>query len=387
MTAVILAPYAILVVPMAVFHGNPKTGFILSLLGLALASTLAVELAFRSRIGKRGDWQRGLAQANAGYPHLFLLARLTAVVSIVADVVGALEGRGTVFTQAAGELASSPAAFVTSALSGWRYLAVALLLASLLGGHVGHLRFLLWATLLVATQVVLILITAISAPLIGFLSFLLAVTAICGVVRPRFVIAAVLVLFLVWPTIFAQRNEVRVGGGYAVDERISASDRLRFDLQVSRASDYEVPVDIGRPGLPEIVRYGVVPRILDPDRPALSTGARINEFLGGSPTSAYTFLALGTIYFLDGPWGVILFYSGWALAVVALMRIRGAPGPVRLAYLCFVMATPLVWSATYPESMIAFVQYSVAALPVFLIIHLTRQTRAPVPPAASGYAS
>ncbi|MFI7022110.1 hypothetical protein [Micromonospora sp. NPDC049900] len=378
MSTMVSAPYAVLVVPMAVLNGNPDLGFIVMLLALALPGCVLVELAFLRRVGRRGEWQRGLAEASAGHPHLFTIARAVTLVSVTADLAGAWAGRGTIFTQLTGEVVTSPTAMLSSLFMGWRYLAFALLAASLLAGQAGRLACLRWTAYLIGAQVVVAMATALTAPVMGYLSFVVALAALCGLLHTRFVVIAVIALFLIWPTVYAARNEIRVDGGVAVDEEVTSGDRLRFDLQVTRASEYDVPVDIERPGVSQIVRYGLVPRALDPDRPALSTGTRINEYLGGTSTSAYTFLALGTIYFLDGPWGVVLFYTGWALVGVLLLRAGGPPGPVRLALFGFAVASPLMWSKVYPESMISFVQFCVAALPVLLLLRLTRH-RVPTP--------
>jgi hypothetical protein len=374
---VVLAPYAVLVIPMAVAHDNPQIGFIAMLLALALAGTVAVELAFLGKAGRRGEWQRALVRSNSGHPQLFRIARLVALVSITADLLGAWAGRGTIFTQVSGEIAASPAATISALFSGWRYLAVALLLASLLAGKAGRLAFFGWTACLVGTQLVLVMMTAMTSPLISYLSFVVAVAAICGVLRTRAVVVLILALFLVWPTIYTLRNQVRSDGGVAVQADVDSADRLRFDLQVARASEFDGLVSMDGPGLLEIVRYGVVPRVLDQDRPALSTGVRINEFIGGSSNSAYTFLALGTIYFLEGIGGVVLFYAGWAVVALLLLRAPGAPGPVRLCLFCLAVASPLMWLRVYPESLIGFIQFSVAALPVLLLLHLTRQRGRP----------
>ncbi|MEV0806075.1 hypothetical protein [Micromonospora sp. NPDC050200] len=371
-SAVILAPYAILVVPMAVLYDNPHTGFIAMLLGLALSGTVVVETVFRGRTDKRDQWQRGLADANAGHPRLFLIARLVTVVSIVADLVGASEGRGTIFTQIAGEVAQSPLALATSLFTGWRYLALALLVASFAGGLVGRYAFLLWVAALVATQVLLVLLTAKSEPLFSYLSFIVAVTAICGVIRPRFLVIMMAALFLAWPALYTVRNEIRVDGGVEVEQDMTATDRLRFDQQVTRAAEYDVPVDLDQPGLADVVRYGLVPRLFDTERAPLSIGYAINMYLGGTSTSAYSFLTLGTVYFLDGWSGVVLFYAGWAIVASLLLRVGGAPGPVRLSLFALVIGGPLLWTSAYPDTMIGFLQYSVAASPVLLLIHLIR---------------
>ncbi|MEU8262037.1 hypothetical protein AB0C02_15605 [Micromonospora sp. NPDC048999] len=379
-SAVVLAPYAILVVPMAVLYHNPRIGFIFMLLGLALSGTVVVETVFRGRMNRRGQWQRGLAEANARHPRLFLIARLVTVGSIVADLVGASEGRGTIFTQITGEVAQSRLALATSLFTGWRYLALALLVASFVGGFVGRYAFLLWAAALVAAQVILVLLTAKSEPLISYLSFIVAVTAICGVIRPRFAVIMMAALFLAWPTLYTVRNEVRVDGGVQVAQDVTAGDRLRFDRQVTLADEFDVPVDLDQPGLADVVRYGLVPRLFDADRAPISIGNTINMYLGGSSTSAYSFLTLGTVYFLEGWWGVMLFYTSWAILASVLLRVGRAPGPVRLSLFALVIGGPLLWTSAYPDAMIGFLQYSVAASPVLLLIYLIRRrVKAAVP--------
>ncbi|WP_204035409.1 hypothetical protein [Micromonospora qiuiae] len=368
----VLVPYGVLVVPMALLNGNPELWFIVKLLLLALAGTVVIELATARWLGKRSDWQSGLARANAGYPHLYLLARATTIVSIIADLIGGLAGRGSIFAQVSGEVNVSPAVVLTSLFSGWRYLAFVLLLASLLGGQARRLGVLWWTTALLATQVVLVLMTAFSSPLISYLSFILGVGAICGVIRPRLVVVAAVALFMAWPTLYSARNDVRTEGGVKVSEEVTAAERIRFDLQLTRASAYDVPAAVDHPGLPGIVRYGLLPRALDAERPPLTTGTRINEYLGGSSHSAYNFLTLGTVYFLEGPWGVVLFYGGWALVVVLLLRTGGTPGPVRLSLFGFAVAGPLIWTRTYPENVVGFLQHTVAALPILLVLFLLR---------------
>ncbi|TDB77801.1 hypothetical protein [Micromonospora sp. KC723] len=369
-TAVVLAPYALLIVPLAVLHANPDLAFVMRLLGAALLGTVAVEtvaLALR-----RPGWRLGAGGVNRSYRHVYLVARIVAVVAVVASVIRAQAGHGTIFTQLTSDVAVSPVARVTSLAAGWSYLAFALLLASFLGGHAPRRRVLCWAGFLVAGQVVTVAVTGITSPAFGYLSFLAGAGAVCGLLRAREVVVVGVALLVAWPTLFTLRNEVRVEGGVSVAADVTAGDRLRLDLQIAEAARHDAPVDVGQPGITEFARYGLVPRVLDPDRPALSTGALINQYLGGAATSAYSFLALGNLYFLEGWWGVPLYYAGWAAVAVLLLRARGAPGPFRLTLFCFVLAGPLLWSSSHPDSMIGFLQHTVAALPVLLLLRRTR---------------
>ncbi|MFF5173154.1 hypothetical protein ACFY3U_11005 [Micromonospora sp. NPDC000089] len=372
-STVVLAPYAVLIIPMALLYHNPHLGFIFMLLGLALSGTVTAETLFPGRMSRRGQWQRGLAEANARHPRLALIARLVTVVSIAADLVGVSQGRGTIFTQVTEEVPHSTLALTSSLFTGWRYLALALLLASLAGGLMRRRTFLLWTAALIATEVIVVLTTAKSEPLISYLSFAVAMAAICGVIRPRVVVVLVTVLLLAWPTLYAVRNEVRVDGGVQVSQDVTAEDRLRFDLQVTRAAEYDVPVDLNQPGLADMVRYGLVPRLFDPGRAPISTGNAISRYIDGPSTSAYTFLTMGTVYFLEGWWGVVLFYLGWAILASLLLRAGRGPGPIRLSLFAIVVGGPFLWTSAYPDTVIGYLQYAVAGLPVLLLIQLTKR--------------
>ncbi|MGC4783722.1 hypothetical protein OHQ88_16285 [Micromonospora zamorensis] len=367
----VLAPYALLLVPMAVLYTNPQTMFILRLLGAALVGTLIVETtALTARPQRR--WRPSVAAVNASHRYVYVVARLVTVISVAASITAAHAGQGTIFTQLDDAVATSPVARIAALSAGWSYLAFALLVASFLGGLASRSRVVCWIGLLVAGQVVTAALTGITSPLFGYLSFAAGAGAICGLFRVREVALLGAAILLAWPTLFALRNDIRTDGGVSVAYDVTAGDRLRLDLQLAHAADHDVPVDVGQPGPTEFVRYGLVPRILDPDRPAISTGALINQYLGGAATSSYSFLALGNLYFLVGWLGVPLYYAGWSALAVLLLRARGAPGPIRLSLLCFVLAGPLLWSSGYPDAMIAFLQHMVAALPVFAVLLLLR---------------
>ncbi|WP_328383957.1 hypothetical protein OHQ88_16300 [Micromonospora zamorensis] len=371
---VMLAPYVLFVLPVAVVYENPDLGFLVRLVGLALTGSVLVETAaLPLRRSALPGWDRGVRTAN-DHPRIYLVARGVTMVSILADLTGAAVGRGTIFTQVSGSLPASPLASLSALVSGWSALAVALLIASSLGGRASKWGVGGWLLALTLTQAILVVMTARAAPLLGFISFLAAVGVISGVVRARYLAVAAVVLALAWPALFELRNEVRQGGGVSVSEQVTADDRLRLDLQVSAVAHHRVPVDVPQPGPGDYLRYGLVPRVLDPDRPTISTGAVISQYLGSSATSAYSFLALGNIYFLNGPWGVVVVYGLWSTLVVLLLRSGGAPGPVRLGALCFALAGPLLWSSTYPDSMIAFIQHLVSAVPVFVLLRLTSRS-------------
>jgi hypothetical protein len=366
----VVAPYGVLVVPAALFHKNPDTAFIVGLVLLAAVTVAVVETAARLLLRTRNDSRRIPSFSTAfDYPRSFAVARWVAVASIVADVSAAHFGRGTIFTQVTGEVAASPVAHAAALIAGWKYVAVALMLYAVVAGCIRVAAFYRWVCALIAAQLYIFSLTATSAQLMAYLTFVAATGAIAGVIRARYVVIAIAVLVLAWPALFTFRNELRTASGVPVASDISATERLRVDRQMSQLSEYDVPADVGQPGVSDLIRYGFVPRILDSGRPAISTGGKINQYLGGAATSSYTFLELGNVYFLSGPFGVIVFYAGWSAAAVLLRS--GRPGPPRTCLLCFVIAGPLAWSSMYPDSMIGTVQHAVSAVPVFVVLMAT----------------
>ena len=65
----VLAPYALLLLPMAVLYTNPQTMFILRLLGAALVGTLIVETTALTARPQR-HWRPSAAAVNASHRYV-----------------------------------------------------------------------------------------------------------------------------------------------------------------------------------------------------------------------------------------------------------------------------------------------------------------------------
>ncbi|ROO51234.1 hypothetical protein EDC02_6103 [Micromonospora sp. Llam0] len=371
-SAVVLAPYLGLILPMAVIYHNPHTGLIASLVGFALLGSATVE-TFSLLLGRPDpQWRAGVQHSHARYPRLYPIARFVALTGIAADLLGVHLGRGTIVAQLSGELAGGPVATLTTLFSGWGALAVGLLIASHLSGRLSRAKLYGWLTALVATQTVVAVQTALTAALIAFIFFVAVAGMLCGIFRLRYLLVAGAVLILLWPPLFDHRNTIRESHGITVDDNVSALDRIRLDRQLATVAGYDVPVDLGQPGPADYLRYGLVPRMLDPDRPPMSTGQLISMYRGGSGTTAYSFLLLGNIWFFEGAVGLVVLHAAAAGFTAALLRWRGAPGPARLVLFCLALSDLLLWTGTYPDSVIGFLQHVVSAVPVFLLLWLTR---------------
>lgn len=374
-TTQLAIPYSILIVPQALLYGNEHLGFILGVLGLALAGCLPVEALIRT---KRQDellaTSRGRLESYGGM--LRAVALLACAIGQTSGIVSASFGVGTVAAQLGLIQPTTPVGPLLSIFSTWTVSGAALLVAAYLAGGLTRRALHLCFLAVIALEAVRTAITTITASLISMTVYLVILGIFAGTLRIRTCILAVLVVLLIWPAVYELRNAIRQESGVRVSASVDAFDRLRYDQQISRAADIvDVPVDIGQPDLQDTLRYGLVPRFLDPDRPTLSTGNRINIYLGGSETSSFTFLPVTTLYILQGPLATVGFYGLLALILAVVMRSGSRLTPGRLVIFGLVSAGPLGWFAGYPDSTIWCLQGLVAAVPLLFVLHLARRHR------------
>lgn len=367
-TTLVLMPYVLLILPEAIIFANPGTDFIVRILSLAVVPAFLTESILQHR--KRGPATR---IDTARYSRrLLTVAKAVALVGMATGPAHAGLGAGSVFAQT-GQLGPLPAAAAfLSPFAQWPIAGVALLVAAHLQKLSTRAQLFRWLALVVCSQIVESLLIGITAPLIGFVIFAVTLLLYTGVIDLRMAGAVALVVLIAWPSLFALRNEDRVSGGVAVSSSLGAFDRLRYDLQITRADGLGHTIEIETPGPADILRYGLVPRFLDPGRPESSTGARINVYLGGSATSSYSFLSATNLYVLDGPVATSLFYVMWAVALSILLRGGRRVTPLRVMYLGFAVAGPLGWFTTYPDSSIGLIQGIVSTAPVALFVLASR---------------
>ncbi|MGN7191842.1 hypothetical protein [Curtobacterium sp. MCBA15_004] len=388
-TFAVAAPYVLLFLPTAVWYGNPETDFIIRTSALAIAGAFAVEAAVASIAVAERRSGRPVATSprnpsprvpspSAWHPErLAVLARIVSVVAIAATLASVVLGAGTLRSQVDGELPSGAAAVLTPFTS-WTAVALALLITARHTGGLSRAGALRWIGALLLTQIVSASVTTITARAVGFLVLLAVLAYLTELVPRSWIVAAIGLVAVVWPTVFAVRNQLRLANGIDVSTDLTASDRLRFDEQIGRAADLGPGHELGQPGFGEVIRYGLVPRFLDPDRGALSSGNLINEYLGGAPFSSYTFLPVATVWFFWGAFAVVLLYAGYAAFVMTLRPWSGiARRPYALILFTLALNGPLSWFGTPPDSTIGALQALVATLPVFVALQVWAR-RSPV---------
>lgn len=365
----VLAPYVGLILPIAITQGNPSTGFIVGLLGLALLGTIVAETLLLPRRLNAATSLTASAPSNAA------LRRVTAAVvtiSIVARLAYIGTGGGSLQTQLTGQ-EGSVITSLSALFAAWNLFAAGLLFAC---AKRGALRTgTMWAgiALLAAVELWGALSTTVTAPLVQFVSAVLLVALVLKLVRLRTLIIALVVVLVAWPTVYGLRNALRVEMGASVDSSVSAFDRLRFDEQLTAVERFEVPVHAGQIDVLQGLRYGVVPRVLDPGRPALSSARVINQILGGSTTSSFNFLSIGTLYFFYGPVGIVVFYFAAAILFCLVVSRAVRAGPIALCMMTVTASHLFGWGATFPDTVIGYLQALVSFLPILFVLAILRR--------------
>lgn len=370
----VAAPYLALIVPVAIIQGNRQLPFILGVLGLALLGTLAAELALLTR---RLRANPAIIAESADIPMLSIITASVLAVAALARVAFVASGGGSLLSQIMGQ-DSSRLASIAGIFAAWKLFAVGLLFTCVLRGVCRNRTAWLGVAILALIEIWAAFQTTITSPLIQFLSAVLLLALVLGLVRLRTLVVALVLMFIVWPPLYAFRNTLREDLGVAVDQSVSATDRLRFDEQIALVTQFQVPVQAGQPGATEILRYGLIPRFLDSGRPDLATSRLINRFVGGSNTSSTTFLSIGTLYFFYGPGGILVYYS-LVSVVFSLLTSRAArAGPIALCLMAAAAWYLLGWASTFPDAIVGYIQAMVSFSPIAASLLILRRSSATV---------
>lgn len=365
----VLAPYLGLIIPIAIVQHNPQIAFILGLLGLALLGTVIAEVILLPLRLRRDAPPIEFAPSDRA---LRVITTGVVIVSVVARATFIASGGGSLLSQLTGQQGSTITS-VAALFAAWNLFACGLLFVCAQRGVIRKRT--LWAGIAVLALIELAgaLQTTVTAPLVQFVSAALLVALVLGFVRLRTLIIALIIVLLAWPALYSLRNALRVEMGAAVDPTVSAFDRLRFDEQLTAVAQFDVPVDAGQLDGAEVLRYGIVPRVLDPGRPNVSSARLINQLLGGSSTSSFNFLSIGTLYFFYGPSGLVLFYFVAALVFCLIVSRAVRAGPIAACMMTLAASYLFGWASTFPDTVIGYLQALISFLPILVVLLVFRR--------------
>lgn len=369
-TQLLALQYMGLAVFPAVLNDNPYLPFILSLVAVALLTSALVEwLSGRARRGHR-------RVRTANYPSSLSIWTIT-LAGAFATIAAPLLGASTYSTQV-GLTAASPVTTLLTPFVPWLLFGCGFALACWRAGLMSRKATILLLGIALLVQLVAVLNIGRTA---GLMNFALALGAACGLVgffRPRWLWVGLAVAVLAWPLLFGLRNSTRqeaAGLANGPTSTVTAQDRLREDLLLSQAAVYGQSLDVPQPSAIDIIRFGLVPRLLDPSRGELPSGTALNAAVGGSSSSALTFTTLGTLWSLNGSFAGVMAYVSIAAAAMGFVCRRITPTRMALAML---LVYHLIWiESTYPDNVAAVLQgfISLAAASA-IVAALRNRTRA-----------
>jgi hypothetical protein len=346
-TLVLGLQYLALAVLPAVINGNPYLPFILSIVAVGLLTAVLAEWLYGT-VTRRDDGTKAIRYPGA------IGVWVVTVTGAVALLAGAWLGARTYATQV-GATSASPLTTLLTPLQPWLLIGCAFALASWRAGIMGRRAMIVLIAVALTAQLISGLWLAILAPVMNFALTLGIALVLVGFVRPRWLLVGFAAAILVWPVLYAARNATRGQVlGSAPQSTLDASSRLREDLLLQLAAVFGDSVKLPQPSAVDILRFGLIPRALDPERGSLPSGTTLSVALGSASTSSSTFTVLGTIWSLDGGYlGVIVYVACVALAFSLIcMRLT----PVRLAF-AMLLVSDLLWiEATYPDNLAAVLQ-------------------------------
>lgn len=378
-TASVAMPYALLILPSAILNSNPSLGFIFSIFMIALTTTLLVESFFAfvdirttTRIYQEHDYSQS-SRFIVRLGVFLVFFGLTASIATAAMGIGTIDsGLGITATN------TSALGTVLSLLSGWDIVGTALVIWSRSRNYIGAKSFYFIILMAIGLKLLHVMMLGITVQLWRYLICVFFLLIYFKLMRFRTIIAAMIIVVIAWPIFFELRNTIREDRGVAVSSQVDASDRIRYDIQIARADGVPPGLELGQLDDPiQILRFGLIPRFLDQDRDVVATGRLINQYLGGTSTSSFTFLPVTTSYILGNWYGTIFLYAWWALFAFLLMRNGRRMGPYRVIIFALMLIGPLNWFTVHPDSAIGFLQDIVTAVPimVFMSFHSHHQTR------------
>ena len=363
-TALLGLEYGALVVyPALVHHTQPERLMV-------AVCTVAVLIAFAAEF--LISWLPR-PQTLRSAPHLNRrAATVVLTIGAIAQLGLVLGGNVSYATQATGG-SRSHLASLFSPLSSWLLFGVVMHLWLWRQGQIR--RCTTWAILAFAglVQVAVLERTTVSAGLASFALAVLFVATVVGFIRFRWVVVVIALIPIVWPPLYAFRNDLRHRQvvSYSATGQASASRRLREDLNFAVMLRLpELPDGSLMPSASTLVQFALLPRVVDPGRGTLNTASELDVATGGPSTSTATFTSLGDAYALQGWVGVGTFTLLATLAMALALRRRSVWGYA----IAGLLVMSMLWiEASWPDLLAGITQSLLSLLVAFgLVVVLSR---------------
>jgi hypothetical protein len=341
---------------------NPQRDFVLTVTVAGLLAVLVTELAL-ALLPSSTKATGPVNVSRAG-----VIAWIGAAVLLVSTQLGVGDyGYGV----SPGLKQASHLSVFVSPLGAWPIIGVALALYSWRSQPEDRRKVLLICGVTLAAEIASALIQAGTANLMEFLLVLGVMSLLAGVIRPVWLVAGLLLVFLAWPTLYQFRNQSRsiVTGRSSTLTNGNPQSRLQLDRELADVKALH-GVDIaGLPSDTTILSEAFIPRFLDPSRPILQTGTLLNEAIFGISTSSSTLTNFGGIWLTTGGYRGLIMELVIVSGAAGLLLRRGSP----FSFVVVALAVhQLLWiEAVFPDALAGMGQYTVSAAVAMLVFRPT----------------
>lgn len=348
---------------MVLFPALVKETQPLSLIVFICTTALITAFVIEALLSPLGD--RRPRPSNAGLRS----ARSVLLIGWLALVGTGLTGAGSYAVQI-GTATRSPIASLLTPFSAWPVFGLALYFWLYRQLKVERREVLVMSLVTCSLYVALGLYRAILGQAFAAIAAILFTAAVYKLVTLRVLVGILLVVSLAWAPVYQFRDELRarVSGPGAV---VSAGDplqRLQLDEQMSiLGSLLPRPPGLDSPTAQTLIRTGLLPSVVDPDRPPIDTGSRISVALGGRANNAQSATMLGNVYLFGSAPALVLVTISLALAMAFAVR---SASPWALMFAALVYLYALSFNATYPDFIPKILQALVSMSVAYGLVHV-----------------
>lgn len=352
--------HILLVLVPALLYSNPHGSLLFGIVAVALTCSFFTELILdRFRRKSATTITNGYLAPIPSFPVWVVLA-----VGVAADTLSSIGGARSYSVQLGEAQRSGWVAFLTP-FSAWSIAGIVMVLWLWRTGRVSPKPAATVIGIVCALKLSVGLSNGIVGASIAYVLTVLIVAIWLGLLSVAQFGGMLAIGLFAWPVWFGIRNQIRseVVGEYISDA--NPFERMRLDEQMATAR-----LVIPRPAILEpptwltILRTGLLPSTIDPDRPPIDVGTRFSVALGGTETNATSATLLGNVLVFLGWPGLIIFSIAMSGMMVLVLRGRTVWS---FSSAALIYMHGLSFASTYPVSVVRILQSLVSLIFLFAL--------------------
>ena len=354
----------------AVSNGSVHSAFIWKVIVTVSATSILAETLLRlSTRGKSVKHYANVHSAGRSWPDVGNAAMwLILGVGLAASVAGNVGGPG--YASQVGAVAVASWSPLVTPFEPWMLLGVGMLINQTLNGRVSRRVGYSTIGFVCALMLVLDLQAGIINRTVSTIAAIVLCLFVVGLIRPTLLILVALIAVSSWPVLQDIRDDSRSTIIGSQIESQEPFERLQVDKQLEHAPFLRSnPALLDLPDAILLIRTGLIPSVVDSDRPPLDVGSQFNVALGGSAESSTSATALGNVYIYGGFVGITIYALVVSVLYRSFIRLRTSLG---LAGLMLTYTLFTSFSSSFPVVIPAVLQTTLSFLMAGSIVWLLR---------------